>query len=396
MPRGETRHLWIGALVLAAMAASPAVRGAVWMNLASLEYHRALMGGESEQAGHLSRARALADRAGAADTSGSRPLVLAAAIDTMLNRPGEAVALLEQAVARDPANDGARFQLAEAYRATGDDEKALLQFRSADAVPMLLQQGADARHAGDVPAAIGFFEQAARVDNTAYQPWIELGNSYWTLRRFEDARQAYTQAIERDPTRARAYEQLAGLLMGPLDTLEEAEAVVADGLLRATEASDDLYYIRSRLAFMRSDYPSAERDARRAISLSPRSGNYLAWLGELYYHQKKYAEALEQYERTVSMAAEPVWLWRGYRRLGQTYAAQLNWSAAVEAYGKALEISIAQDVPPDVRAENRVEFGEALRQNGEADRARAEFTRALAEDPANQRAARFLAAMRRP
>jgi len=391
-----TGHLWIGGLVLAAMVASPAVRGAAWMNLASLAYDQALLADGPGKNERMRRARDFAGRAIAVHASSSRPFVLAATIESALEGPAAAVTLWEQAVKLEPANDGIRFQLAEAYHAAGADDLALVQWRNAAAVPMLLQQGYDARNAGDIDGALTFFDRAARVDPAAYVPWTAKGDSLWRLQRFEEAREAFEHAIEIDPGRSRAYELLGALLMGPLEKLEEAETVVALGFTRTGESSDDLFLLRSRLAFLRGDYPSAERDAREAIGLSPRSGNYLAWLGELYYHQQRYQEALEQYKRTLAWAAEPVWQWRGYLRLGQTYGALDNWSAAVAAYRTALELSIAQDVTPVIRAQNRVVLGEALQHTGETELAKAEFTRALADDPANDRAARLLAAMRLP
>jgi len=392
----DTRHLWIGGLVLLAVLASPQVRGALWMNLGSLHYHRALRSNGAAQQEQVRRARDLAGRAGAADPMSSRPLVLAAAIEAAGGDARGAIAFLELAVALEPANVGARFQLAEAYHKIGADDRALPHWREAGAAPMLLQQGDAARASGDLSAALDYFEQATVVDPGAYEPWIALGNALWTLSRFEDARRVFGQLIDRYPGRPQAYERVAALLIGPLSRPSEAEAVVEEGIARAETPNPDLYMHRSRLAFRRSDYASAEQNAQRAIELSPRIGDYLAWLGQIYYHQQRYPEALAQYQRTETDAAQPTWRWRSYRRIGQTYGAMQNWPAAVEAYRTALTISLAQGVTAQVRSQNHLALGEALRQNGDVELARAEFTQALADDPANERAARFLAAMRRP
>jgi len=394
----ETRHLWIGVVTLLALAASADTRGAAWLNLASVHFHRAVLDAGPSADAQVQRALDLDDRAIAADPANSRALVLAATIQAARGGTQAAIALLERAVALEPANVGVRLQLANAHLSAGSEDVALAHWREAGtwAVPMLLKKGDIASAAGDITGAMAYYERATRVDPAANGPWIALGTAFEGMGRFEEARVAYGRAVEQQPGQTAGYERLAALLIDHINRPAEADAVVADGMARVRSPGPGLYLLRSRRAADLGDYHAAERDARQAIALNPRHGTYLAWLGELYYRQGRYAEAVAQYARTGGEADEPNWRWRSHRRIGQTYAALQNWSAAVEAYRTAVAVSRAQGASAQVLSQNHLALGEALRDAGDIEMARAEFTRAIAEDPANERAARLLAALRNP
>ncbi len=392
----EMKHLWIGGLALLMMVASTKVRGALWMDLGSLQFHHAVLAGGPSAAERTQRALDFASRAGVLNPASARPLVLAATVHLGEGDAQTAIALLERAAALEPSNVGVRFQLADAYRGVGAKDLALPHWRTARAMPMLLQQGVEAGKSGRLSEAREYFKIATLVDPSAYEPWILLGHASVSLGRLEDAELAYTQAVERQPGRSAAYEELATLLSGPLGRPEQAEAVIAEALARVQAPGPGLFLLRSQLAVDQSDYAAAEQAAQQAIAIAPRQGRALAWLGELYYRQERYPEALAQYLRTEAEASDPVWRWRSYRRIGQTHAAQQNWDAAVEAYRMALTISQAQGSTGQVLSQNHLALGEALRQSGEIELARAAFNQALADDPTNERAARWLAAIRRP
>ena len=111
------------------------------------------------------------------------------------------VAELEKAVSLDP-------NFSEAYAHLGDG----LNF------------------AGRPDEAIGFIKKGMRLDPN-YAPWVVafLGESYWLLRRYDEATAAFQQAIRRSPDYLPAHGWLA-VVYAELGREKEARAEAAEVL----------------------------------------------------------------------------------------------------------------------------------------------------------------------
>jgi tetratricopeptide (TPR) repeat protein len=147
----------------------------------------------------------------------------------MQNKPREALAFLENAVADDPSHAQAYLYLGIAYEQLGRTGEAIAAYRK------ILDR------AGDLNVHV--------VNN--------LGNVYFKEGDMVDAEQCYSQAIETDPAYASAY-------------LGRANARVKAGSLRAALDDYELYLIlepasRQRsniermLSFIRSEFAAEER-----------------------------------------------------------------------------------------------------------------------------------------
>ena len=95
--------------------------------------------------------------------------------------------------------------------------------------------------------AIGFVKKAMRVD-PKYGPWVALwlGDSYYLLRRYDEAIAAYQEAIRRNPNYLSPHRMLAATY-AELGREKEAQAEAAEVLRINPAFNVDLF--RARAAF---------------------------------------------------------------------------------------------------------------------------------------------------
>jgi adenylate cyclase len=92
--------------------------------------------------------------------------------------------------------------------------------------------------------AIGFVKKAMRVD-PKYGPWVALwlGDSYYWLRRYDEAIAAYQEAIRRNPNYLTAHRDLAASY-AEVGRQKEAQAEAAEVLRLNPAFSVDLFRAR--------------------------------------------------------------------------------------------------------------------------------------------------------
>jgi tetratricopeptide (TPR) repeat protein len=147
----------------------------------------------------------------------------------MLNKPREALAFLENAIAEDPAHVTAFYYLGMVYQQLGRIDEAIAAYRK-----ILPRAG----------------KESARI---AYN----LGNAYYMKENTAFAEQFYTQALDEDPVFAPAY-------------LNRANTRVKNGSLKTAIADYELYLslepgspkkpeIERLIAFIREEFAAEER-----------------------------------------------------------------------------------------------------------------------------------------
>ncbi len=221
------------------------------------------------------------------------------------------------------------------------------------------------------------FAEARPVDPEAHQ--LYLKGLYYANKRtpqgLQKALDYLQQCIDKDPTHAAAYAQIAdahfflgftGLdALPPRETMSKAKGAA----LKALEIDDSLSEAYASLGLVRWaydwDWPAAEKDLKRAIELNPgyavahhRYALYLSSLGRFdeamaeekraleldplsliinhaqawpYYLSRRFDEAIEQYRKMVEMDPNFV---RTHLRLGEVYAAQGKYREAIAEYEK--------------------------------------------------------------
>jgi serine/threonine-protein kinase len=255
-----------------------------------------------------------------------------------------AVSLLRQATATDPRFALAFASLGEAY---------LLTYRT-DRDPKWLEQASAA------------CEQAARLNHQLAAVYVTLGRVHMDTAKQDLALTEFQHALELDPRDADA-------LMG-LSSVYQAQARYADAeqvLAKAAALRPDYWAGYSRLAgfyFAQRRFPEAVAQFQKVVELTP--DNAVGWLnlgtalrsagrqaeaeaalnrsigispsyaaltnlGNLFYQQRRFAEAAARYEKALELNANDFHPWdnlaRAYLWLGRT-------GDALTAYGRALPL----------------------------------------------------------
>jgi serine/threonine protein kinase/Flp pilus assembly protein TadD len=213
----------------------------------------------------------------------------------------------------------------------------------------------------------------------AYQLYLR-GRYFWNRRTDENLRKAvelFQQAIDKDPNYALAYTGLAdsyALLGGPVYGAEPSSQTVTrakTAALKALEIDNTLAEAYTSLGYIAStyewDFPSAERNFKRALELNPSYATAHHWYGltclsyvgrhdeaiietrraaeldplslinnasygRAYYYARQYDKAIEQFRKTVEL--DPSFV-RAHLYLGWTYEAKGMFDEAIAEYVKA-------------------------------------------------------------
>ena len=89
-------------------------------------------------------------------------------------------------------------------------------------------------------------------------------------------------------------------------------------------------------SLQKEEFPSAEADYRKAISLNPKSEIAKYNLGTAYYGKDKNAEAMLRFKQAATTATEKSEKHKAFHNLGNTYMNEKRYTEAVEAYKNAL------------------------------------------------------------
>lgn len=271
-------------------------------------------------------------------------------------RADEAIALFSQLVQTDTSNAQARAQLGLAYLQRGDVERAQLELQqAADAQPYystayhglgqtFIRQGkADigqrlllrAQQLEEEATQLTPHLNALRQNPNQPQAHYNLAIMYARFSRLRDAAQHFGQTIELDSTFAPAYQGL-GNLYQRLGTTPEARASYAGKAralyLRALQIDPKLADTHNNLGLLlhsAGDVQAAVHHYEQATQIDPQAGFYQANLSRGYYDTERYEDALGAVRRALQI--DPT-LAGARETLGDIFAAEENWSEALEAW----------------------------------------------------------------
>lgn len=233
----------------------------------------------------------------------------------------KAVERAEQATILDPENDAVWTAAAAAYLAEGnrlgdlgDQNAANLQYANAaqaarKAISINPNNAtAQAYAAGGTilqgdpekyEAAQMFADDAVRIDPENGIARYYMATVFTYQGRYDEAFEQYQLGIESDPNNPDLYVGLAynyygtGSVPDALLTFEDAIAVDPDN----AEAYDGRAYMYLQLG----DAPLAEQNALESVRLNSNVARAQGRLGEAYFQQNDYQEAIEALEQAVSM-----------------------------------------------------------------------------------------------
>jgi TolB-like protein/Tfp pilus assembly protein PilF len=186
------------------------------------------------------------------------------------------------------------------------------------------------------------------IDPEAFVTYLR-GRHFWNKRTGEDLRRAvdhFRQAIDQDPTYARAHAGLAdaySLLgsigydaMPPREAMPRARAAANNAL----QIDDTLAEAHASLANVRLsydwDWAGAEQEFKRSIELNPSYATSHEWYGHLLIAMARPDEALRELRRALELdpLSTPCNL-----ALGYCYYCARDFDQAIEQYRKTLELA---------------------------------------------------------
>ncbi|HEU4875169.1 MAG TPA: protein kinase [Pyrinomonadaceae bacterium] len=183
------------------------------------------------------------------------------------------------------------------------------------------------------------------ADSEAYQLYLK-GRFYWNKRTPADLQKAipfFQQAIEKDPNYALAYSGLAdSYALFTAYTNEPARQMMPkakEAALKALALDDKLAQAHASLgqitAYYDYDFPTAEREYRRAIELNPNYATAHQWLAEHLAAMKRIDEALVEIRRALELDPVSVIMNRIYAEI---LVDARKFDEAIQQYHKTIEL----------------------------------------------------------
>lgn len=215
------------------------------------------------------------------------------------------------ALALDPAQRRAYVGSGQAFFILKDYARSLTFYRRAlQIVPTCqvynnLGVSLDARR--ERLQAIEAYTRAIELDPTQYVPYNNRGWSHYAMHDFAAAQADFEQAIALSPTDAYdAYLNLAWTLAERgryADALDECNHVLLWGIKDA-----QAYAHRARIYCWKGDYEQGLADCARALQLDSTSAEAHGVHGLIAYQQKRYAEASTAFEKARKLGHDLFWL----------------------------------------------------------------------------------------
>ncbi len=140
------------------------------------------------------------------------------------------------------------------------------------------------------------------VNRLSAEDWFQKGMTAWNDRRYQDAVDAYTKAIELDPTYVVAIDN-RGACYGRLGKYREAMAD-HNRAISLNPLYAFAYTNRGAIYFYIGNYEKSVEDHSKAIELD--RGNHLGWgnRGSVYINLKRYHDAVMDLNKAIELAPD--------------------------------------------------------------------------------------------
>ncbi len=181
--------------------------------------------------------------------------------------------------------------------------------------------------------AAGRLERAVELEPGYLPAWVQLGRTYRSLGRINDAHQAFTEVIEREPDHYEATVFLADLSL-QLSRLEEAGSLY-DRLIQEDEGNSRYHQKRAEVYQAKDSLAQAVESYETAHMLNPSGLSIMYELARLYYEIGEVGKAFEIIDLAVDTYDESPRLWREHGRI--LYAIGKRKQAA-HSYKQAIDL----------------------------------------------------------
>ncbi len=197
---------------------------------------------------------------------------------------------------------------------------------------------------GQTDAAVELYRQVAERRTHDPQPLTQLGNLLRQHERWEDAIQAYTDAISRVGILEKRHWRMLyarGIALERAKRWPDAEK----DFQKALEFEPEQPFVLNYLGYSWIDrglhLEKAQEMIRRAVELRPNDGYIIDSLGWGYYRLGKYKDAVKELERAIQIRPEdPVindHLGDAYWRVGRKLEAHFQWQRSLSLKPEAAD-----------------------------------------------------------
>lgn len=208
-------------------------------------------------------------------------------IASLQRRYVQAVDWFERSLSVDPAPSGVRYQLAQAYRALGDDEQARRHLGGA---------GIDTGS----PAASDPLIAALEAVTRRAQPFFERALYAIGMARYGLAVQAFAEGLAIDPDNLAARVSYARALYLNGDRAEAEQALA--GVLSAAPQQPLAHFLLGILSEADGDERAAAEAYRRVLAIEPTHAGAAFYLANLDLRAGRFDEAAAGYARVLSLS----------------------------------------------------------------------------------------------
>ncbi|MCC6194806.1 MAG: tetratricopeptide repeat protein [Burkholderiales bacterium] len=238
-------------------------------------------------------------------------------------RPAEALALFEQALAVEPHNADLLNHLASVLQGLGKIDEALARYTQAvelrpDSAPLWVNLGCAQLAGRQWGAAVAAFRRALVVDDRYAPAWSALGVALAELGQDRDAEDACREALALQPGWRDGIVNLATVLATQGRAME-AQAEL-DGHLAQDQGWTAGWQKLAAIQAAEGDLAAAEVSYRRAWALEPASSGIAFSLAHTLLGQDKYEEGFSLFEKRFE--AIPAWFTDEVRSLGRDESAR--------------------------------------------------------------------------
>jgi tetratricopeptide (TPR) repeat protein len=280
-----------------------------------------------------------------------------------------------------------RMAAAAAYEILGEPENARAQIREAlrlepenPELHVALGRFYQARH--QVEAELAEFRTAVNLVPYQNLPHRYLGEALLRERRFDEAIEQWKELLALEPRDLQASNSLITIYLDRQDRAAAIEELRRSLKASSDVATDEAEFVEARqsdldrLAHLLSDgqqYEAAEQQYAFLLRFKPDSPVVHNNLGDLFYAQKRCAEAAGEYREAVRLDGDAP---NAHRNLANCLLQTQKTDEAIAEYREALERD-----PTETDAITML--GVALTRKGELNAAIEQFQRALEQEPKN-------------
>lgn len=224
---------------------------------------------------------------------------------------------------------------------------------------------------GKLSEAAKIAEQLCRKNKNDAESFYILGSIYGQMKRYEEAARQFRACIKIQPEVHIAHLNL-GQALKALNDHSAAKAAFETALSLNPDDTDTRIQL-CLLLLQSGEISQAEADAKDILDKHPGHTLALNLLGDIRYQQQRFQEAIQYYERSLSIEADQpgptTFIGNSYFQMGLS-------DKAVHYFEK-----VARLQPHDISA--FIHMGHCYKQNGKPDDARTAYEKALAIEPGN-------------